>query len=74
MPICRAPNGDYSTTSLQSVKDDVFINVFDEVLYDVLEVSSRSQGRYRHSLSGPLATLQVPNTFSLFLIFGMLET
>ena len=38
--ICRAPNGDYSTTSLQSVKDDVFINIFDEVLYDVLEVSS----------------------------------
>nr|XP_056711092.1 coiled-coil and C2 domain-containing protein 2A [Euleptes europaea] len=33
----RAPNGDYSTSSLQSVKDDVFINVFDEVLYDVLE-------------------------------------
>lgn len=33
----RAPNGDYSMTSLQSVKDDVFINVFDEVLYDVLE-------------------------------------
>ena len=39
--ICRAPNGDYSTASLQSVKDDVFINIFDEVLYDVLEVSSR---------------------------------
>lgn len=41
VPICRAPNGDYSTTSLQSVKDDVFINIFDEVLYDVLEVSPR---------------------------------
>ncbi|XP_039097482.1 coiled-coil and C2 domain-containing protein 2A isoform X2 [Hyaena hyaena] len=34
----RAPNGDYSTTSLQSVKDDVFINIFDEVLCDVLEI------------------------------------
>uniref|UniRef100_A0A670JNP2 Coiled-coil and C2 domain containing 2A n=1 Tax=Podarcis muralis TaxID=64176 RepID=A0A670JNP2_PODMU len=33
----RAPNGDYSTSSLQSVKDDIFINIFDEVLYDVLE-------------------------------------
>ncbi|XP_066487937.1 coiled-coil and C2 domain-containing protein 2A [Tiliqua scincoides] len=33
----RAPNGDYSTSGLQSVKDDAFINVFDEVLYDVLE-------------------------------------
>ncbi|EPY73249.1 coiled-coil and C2 domain-containing protein 2A [Camelus ferus] len=36
-PTTRAPNGDYSTTSLQSVKDDVFINIFDEVLHDVLE-------------------------------------
>lgn len=35
----RAPNGDYSTASLQSVKDDVYINIFDEVLYDILEVS-----------------------------------
>ncbi|XP_061440487.1 coiled-coil and C2 domain-containing protein 2A isoform X2 [Rhineura floridana] len=33
----RAPNGDYSSTSLQSMKDDIFINIFDEVLYDVLE-------------------------------------
>uniref|UniRef100_A0A8C5LMA0 Coiled-coil and C2 domain containing 2A n=1 Tax=Leptobrachium leishanense TaxID=445787 RepID=A0A8C5LMA0_9ANUR len=33
----RAPNSDYSTASLQSVKDDVFINVFDEVSYDILE-------------------------------------
>lgn len=38
---CRAPNGDYSTASLQSVKDDVFINIFDEVLHDILEVSSQ---------------------------------
>lgn len=36
----RAPNGDYSTHSLQSVKDEVFINVFDEVLHDAVEVSS----------------------------------
>lgn len=33
-----APNGDYSSTSLQSVRDEVFINIFDEVLYDVVEV------------------------------------
>uniref|UniRef100_A0A8C6YU46 Coiled-coil and C2 domain containing 2A n=1 Tax=Nothoprocta perdicaria TaxID=30464 RepID=A0A8C6YU46_NOTPE len=33
----RAPNGDYSSHSLQSVKDEVFINLFDEVLYDVGE-------------------------------------
>ncbi|XP_013886702.1 coiled-coil and C2 domain-containing protein 2A [Austrofundulus limnaeus] len=29
-----APNGDYSTTSLQSVKEEVFINIFDEVVYE----------------------------------------
>ncbi|XP_012668328.1 coiled-coil and C2 domain-containing protein 2A [Otolemur garnettii] len=44
----RAPNGDYSTTSLQSVKDDVFINIFDEVLYDVLE-DDRERGNGTHT-------------------------
>lgn len=57
--ICRAPNGDYSTTSLQSVKDDVFINIFDEVLYDVLEVSSRFCGRCLDLFSYPLPAVQV---------------
>ncbi|XP_077464402.1 coiled-coil and C2 domain-containing protein 2A isoform X2 [Stigmatopora argus] len=28
----RAPNNDYSVASLQSVKDEVFINIFDEVV------------------------------------------
>ncbi|XP_061682294.1 coiled-coil and C2 domain-containing protein 2A isoform X2 [Syngnathoides biaculeatus] len=31
----RAPNGDYSIASLQSVKDDVFINIFDEVVHEI---------------------------------------
>ncbi|XP_074848612.1 coiled-coil and C2 domain-containing protein 2A isoform X2 [Carettochelys insculpta] len=44
----RAPNGDYSTTSLQSVKDEVFINIFDEVLYDVLE-DDRERGSGFHT-------------------------
>nr|XP_046248250.1 coiled-coil and C2 domain-containing protein 2A isoform X2 [Scatophagus argus] len=29
-----APNGDYSAASLQSVKDEVFINIFDEVVHE----------------------------------------
>ncbi|XP_072295526.1 coiled-coil and C2 domain-containing protein 2A isoform X2 [Eucyclogobius newberryi] len=29
-----APNGDYSTANLQSVKDEVFINIFDEMLHE----------------------------------------
>uniref|UniRef100_A0A8C6EV66 Coiled-coil and C2 domain containing 2A n=1 Tax=Marmota marmota marmota TaxID=9994 RepID=A0A8C6EV66_MARMA len=44
----RAPNGDYSTASLQSVKDDVFINIFDEVLYDVSE-DDRERGSGIHT-------------------------
>ncbi|MEE6462446.1 hypothetical protein FKM82_001600 [Ascaphus truei] len=44
----RAPNGDYSTASLQSVKDDVFINVFDEVTYDILE-DDRERGSGIHT-------------------------
>ncbi|MEJ1274550.1 hypothetical protein NN561_005436 [Cricetulus griseus] len=38
VPNIRAPNGDYSTASLQAVKDDVYINIFDEVLHDILEI------------------------------------
>uniref|UniRef100_UPI00398E438D coiled-coil and C2 domain-containing protein 2A n=1 Tax=Pristiophorus japonicus TaxID=55135 RepID=UPI00398E438D len=44
----RAPNGDYSTASLQSVMDEVFINVFDEVVYDVLE-DDRERGNGVHT-------------------------
>uniref|UniRef100_A0A3B3TX68 Coiled-coil and C2 domain containing 2A n=1 Tax=Poecilia latipinna TaxID=48699 RepID=A0A3B3TX68_9TELE len=38
----NAPNGDYSTGSLQSVKDEVFINIFDEVLYETGPVKTVS--------------------------------
>lgn len=34
-----APNGDYSTANLQSVKDEVFINIFDEMVYETGVVS-----------------------------------
>nr|XP_011749884.1 coiled-coil and C2 domain-containing protein 2A isoform X3 [Macaca nemestrina] len=44
----KAPNGDYSTASLQSVKDIVFINIFDEVLHDVLE-DDRERGSGIHT-------------------------
>jgi len=35
-----APNGDYSAAVLQSVKDEVFINIFDEVVHETGEVRS----------------------------------
>ncbi|XP_067226933.1 coiled-coil and C2 domain-containing protein 2A isoform X1 [Chanodichthys erythropterus] len=43
-----APNGDYSSTSLQSVRDEVFINIFDELLYDVVE-DERERGNTIHT-------------------------
>ncbi|XP_039985612.1 coiled-coil and C2 domain-containing protein 2A isoform X2 [Xiphias gladius] len=43
-----APNGDYSTVSLQSVKDDVFINIFDEVVYET-GVNDRGSGKSVHT-------------------------
>lgn len=34
-----APNGNYSASSLQSVRDEVFINIFDEMVYETGAVS-----------------------------------
>uniref|UniRef100_A0A8C5TLA4 Coiled-coil and C2 domain containing 2A n=1 Tax=Malurus cyaneus samueli TaxID=2593467 RepID=A0A8C5TLA4_9PASS len=48
LPFRYAPNGDYSTHSLQSVKDEVFINVFDEVLHDAVE-DDRERGSGIHT-------------------------
>lgn len=43
-----APNGDYSTASLQSVKDEVFINIFDEVVYET-GVTDKDKGKSIHT-------------------------
>uniref|UniRef100_A0A8C9V647 Coiled-coil and C2 domain containing 2A n=1 Tax=Scleropages formosus TaxID=113540 RepID=A0A8C9V647_SCLFO len=43
-----APNGDYSTSSLQSVKDEVFINIFDEMTFDITE-DDRERGSTVHT-------------------------
>ncbi|XP_077572874.1 coiled-coil and C2 domain-containing protein 2A [Stigmatopora nigra] len=42
----RAPNNDYSVASLQSVKDEVFINIFDEV---VREMAGSDGGESLHA-------------------------
>ncbi|XP_023679549.2 coiled-coil and C2 domain-containing protein 2A isoform X5 [Paramormyrops kingsleyae] len=43
-----APNGDYSTSSLQSMKDEVFINIFDEMVFDITE-DERERGSSVHT-------------------------
>ncbi|XP_037397529.1 coiled-coil and C2 domain-containing protein 2A isoform X2 [Pygocentrus nattereri] len=43
-----APNGDYSTSNLQAVRDEVFINIFDEVLHEVVE-DERERGSTVHT-------------------------
>uniref|UniRef100_A0A3Q3N7K7 Coiled-coil and C2 domain containing 2A n=1 Tax=Labrus bergylta TaxID=56723 RepID=A0A3Q3N7K7_9LABR len=42
-----APNGDYSAASLQSVKDEVFINIFDEMVYET--GNDKDKGKSIHS-------------------------
>ncbi|XP_077389607.1 coiled-coil and C2 domain-containing protein 2A isoform X3 [Festucalex cinctus] len=44
----RAPNGDYGIASLQSVKDDVYINIFDEVLHEI-GTSDKDEGKTLHT-------------------------
>ncbi|XP_068599686.1 coiled-coil and C2 domain-containing protein 2A [Brachionichthys hirsutus] len=44
----RAPNGDYSTARLQSVKDEVFINLFDEVVHETA-VNDNDKGKSIHT-------------------------
>ncbi|XP_069555398.1 coiled-coil and C2 domain-containing protein 2A [Brachyistius frenatus] len=43
-----APSGDYSMASLQSVKDEVFINIFDEVVYET-GVNDKDKGKSIHT-------------------------
>ncbi|XP_057282602.1 coiled-coil and C2 domain-containing protein 2A isoform X5 [Pezoporus wallicus] len=63
----RAPNGDYSTHSLQSVKDEVFINVFDEVLHDAIEDNrERGSGIHAHVERRWLGCVKIPFTTIYF--------
>uniref|UniRef100_UPI0037E92D59 coiled-coil and C2 domain-containing protein 2A isoform X2 n=1 Tax=Semicossyphus pulcher TaxID=241346 RepID=UPI0037E92D59 len=43
-----APNGDYSAASLQSLKDEVFINIFDEVIFET-GVNDKDKGKSIHT-------------------------
>ncbi|KAF3834556.1 hypothetical protein F7725_027114, partial [Dissostichus mawsoni] len=51
-PSSSAPNGDYSAAALQSVKDEVFINIFDEVVYETGGVSPAEVPSEHHPFTG----------------------
>ncbi|XP_062838246.1 coiled-coil and C2 domain-containing protein 2A isoform X3 [Anolis carolinensis] len=64
----RTPDGNYSTSSLQSVKDDIFINIFDEVLYDVLEDNRERESGAVHTRIEKhwLGSIRIPFTTVYF--------
>ena len=38
----RAPNDDYTPANLQTVTDNLYLNLFDQVLIDIQEVSKKN--------------------------------
>ena len=50
----RAPNDDYTTSNLQTVNDNLYLNLFDEVVVDIQQV------RFIFTASGVNGWLTLP--------------
>lgn len=66
-----APNGDYSASSLQTVDDSVYLNLFDEVLVDVERDDRESQTVHQRIERKWLGRLSIP--FSTIYYNGKIE-
>ena len=61
--VSRAPNDDYSPAALQSVQDYIYLNLFDEVIVDILEVGQVVKNKHT---PGPECQLCISDVKSYF--------
>ncbi|XP_071964631.1 coiled-coil and C2 domain-containing protein 2A-like isoform X2 [Antedon mediterranea] len=68
----KAPNNDYSSTNLQSINDLIYLNLFDEVLIDMLQDNRESASTVHRRVERRwLGSIQIP--FSTIYFQGKVE-
>ena len=63
--LSRAPNDDYSPAALQSVQDYIYLNLFDEVIVDILEVGQVRKNKHTPSPECQLCISYVGSYFPM---------